>query len=66
MTIVSSENLRSLIDGTPEVQPFVYRERRRGDNTHPLGVPFLIVRVLDMILSRLTCCLLSVRNFVIH
>ncbi len=45
---------------------FVYREKSSGESTHPWGAPVLIVIVLDVSLSSLTSCCLSVRKLVIH
>ena len=69
VTAVSFANIRSLTDGSLEVQLLVYRqevEESSGESTHPWEAPVLIERVLDMIFPSLTCCLLSVRKFVIH
>ncbi len=45
MTVVSSANIRSLTEGSFEVQSFMYGEKSSGERTHPWGAPVLIVRV---------------------
>ncbi len=41
-------------------------EEQWGEFTHPWGASVCIVCVLDVMFPSLTCCLLSVRKFVIH
>ncbi len=53
------------IEGSLDVQLFVYREKSSGESTQPWGAPVLIVRVLDVYFPSLTSCCLSVRKLLV-
>ncbi len=66
ISVVSSENFRSLTEGSLDVQSFLQREKSSGERTQPWGALVLIVRVLDENFPCLTSCCLSVRKLLIH
>lgn len=63
---MSYANIRSLTEGSVEMQPFVYREKSSEESAHPSEAPVWIVQVLDVNFPNRTCCSLSIRNLVIH
>ncbi len=44
ISVVSSANIRSLTEGSLDVQSLVYWEKSSGERTQPWGAPVLIVR----------------------
>lgn len=61
ITVVSSANFRSFTDRSAEGLSCVYREKRRGERTHPWWAPVLTVLLQE---KMLTCC--SVMKLMIH
>lgn len=57
---LSSMNLKSFTDYSPEEHPLVYREKSSEEKTYPWGRPVLMVLVGCDAFSVLTCCLLVV------